>query len=188
MAPIAAKVRTTTSLALKLPTDHSTAQKIKNDLIQKAKTKKAYAKIREQELANAPKTNYDDVPETQDEGDGREATHNGLHPERQAMIDSGDSTRSQAPRQDSSEVGGVRRKEQNFERRLKPSRYTKEQQAAEQRRLFFEEKRKAREERDRDRQAMAKARRPDQNGKLRLGRQSHVLLSRVQRLVRDEKT
>ena len=171
-----------------MPIDHPTAQKIKNDLIQKAKTKKAYAKIREQELANAPKTNYDETPETQDEGDEKEATRTGTHPERQAMIDAGFSTESQAPRQGPSDVGGIRGKDQNSKRRPKPSRYTKEQEAAEQRRLFFEGKRKAREERDRDRRAMAKARRPDQNGKMRLGRQSQVLLSRVQRLVRDEKT
>ena len=104
------------------------------------------------------------------------------------MIDSADSAKSQAPRQDLLEVRGVGRKEQNSKRRPKPSRYAKEQQEAEQRRLFYEQKRKAREERDQDRRAMAKARRPDQNGKLRLGRQSSVLLSRVQRLVRDEET
>jgi hypothetical protein len=33
----------------------TTAQKIKNDLIHKAKVKKAYAKIKAEELAKAPK-------------------------------------------------------------------------------------------------------------------------------------
>jgi hypothetical protein len=56
-------------------------------------------------------------------------------------------------------------------------------EAAEQRRQAEEKKMQQREFRAKDREAMARARRPDQNGKRKLGRESAVLLSRVRRLV-----
>lgn len=54
---------------------------------------------------------------------------------------------------------------------------------AEERRLEEEKRQKVREDKDRERRAMAKARKPDRTGKFRLGKQSKVLLSRVKRLV-----
>ena len=66
------------------------------------------------------------------------------------------------------------------------SRYTKETEIAKQRQAEVEARARARVERERDGRAMAKARRPDKNGNLRLGRQSKVLLSRVQRLVAEQ--
>jgi hypothetical protein len=68
-------------------------------------------------------------------------------------------------------------------RPLKRSRYAKEAELAEQRQQAAEARSKAREERDKDRRAMAKARKPDKDGKYRLGRQSKVLLNRVERIV-----
>ena len=71
------------------------------------------------------------------------------------------------------------------ERKRKPklSPYTKETDLAKQRQTESEARARARQERESERRAMAKARRPDKSGKIRLGRQSKVLLSRVQRLV-----
>lgn len=53
----------------------------------------------------------------------------------------------------------------------------------EKRRRDMEARQKAREIRQRDREDMARAKRPDQFGNRRLGRESKVLLDRVQRLV-----
>jgi hypothetical protein len=54
---------------------------------------------------------------------------------------------------------------------------------AEKRKQAAEKRVQEREARQRDREAMARAKRPDQHGKRRLGRESTVLLSRIQRLV-----
>jgi hypothetical protein len=54
---------------------------------------------------------------------------------------------------------------------------------AAQRREDLVAKERAREEREKERHAMLKARRPGRDGKIKLGRQSQVLLSRVKRLI-----
>lgn len=69
------------------------------------------------------------------------------------------------------------------QRKPKKSAFAKELEIAEKRKQEAERRRKEREFRQNDREAMARARRPDQNGKRRLGRESNVLLSRVQHLV-----
>jgi hypothetical protein len=56
---------------------------------------------------------------------------------------------------------------------------------AEQRRLEAEARRKVIEEKQKDRRAMSKARRPGKDGKYRLGRQSKILLHRVERIVAE---
>jgi hypothetical protein len=50
------------------------------------------------------------------------------------------------------------------------------------------EKQQAREERERERHVMLKARRPGRDGKIKLGRQSQILLSKVQKLVGGQGT
>lgn len=70
-------------------------------------------------------------------------------------------------------------------RRPKPSSYFKAGQLAEQTRLEAEARRKLREEKDKERRAMSKARKPAIDGKFRLGRQSKVLLHRVKRIVAE---
>jgi hypothetical protein len=54
---------------------------------------------------------------------------------------------------------------------------------AEKRKQAAEARQREREAKQKDREAMARAKRPDQFGKRRLGRESNVLLSRVQRMV-----
>jgi hypothetical protein len=56
---------------------------------------------------------------------------------------------------------------------------------AEQRRLEAEARRKVIEEKQKDRRAMSKARRPGKDGKYRLGRQSKILLHRIERIVAE---
>lgn len=58
---------------------------------------------------------------------------------------------------------------------------------ADQRQLEAEARRMVREEKDRERRAMLKARRPDRDGRYRLGRQSKILLHKVKRLVEEGK-
>lgn len=100
-----------------------------------------------------------------------------LHPDRQAMVDSGEP----APEHVEGRGGPGGRKN----RKPKPSAFAKEMEIAEKRRQAAEKKREQREFRAKDREAMVRAKRPDQHGKRRLGRESHVLLSRVQRMVGD---
>ncbi|CBF88362.1 hypothetical protein AN1000.2 [Aspergillus nidulans FGSC A4] len=153
-------------------------QKIKADLIQKAKVKKAYAKIKAAELAAPqPKPNYLQREQEGHEGNNEQTTEPPasleLHPERQAMLNTRDAEPEQADRKP-----GDRRIQ-------KPKRgaFAKELEIAEKRRQAAEKKRELRELRAKDREAMARAKRPDQNGKRRLGRESKVLLSRIQRMV-----
>ncbi|KAL4915550.1 hypothetical protein BDW62DRAFT_123593 [Aspergillus aurantiobrunneus] len=157
------------------------AEKIKADLIQKAKVKKAYAKVKAAELAAPqPKQFYlrreEEKEETNKNGDGKdkdtEPASLELHPDRQAMLDARDSAPGQV------EEGGRRKN-----RKPKRSAFAKEIEIAEKRKQAAEKKREQREFRAKDREAMARARRPDQNGKRRLGRESQVLLGRVQRMV-----
>ncbi|KAL4738066.1 hypothetical protein BDV11DRAFT_144120 [Aspergillus similis] len=153
------------------------AQKIKADLIQKAKVKKAYAKIKAAELAAPqPKPFYLQREQEGHEGNNERTKEPGpsleLHPERQAMLNTRDAEPEQADR-----------KADRRNRKPKRGAFAKELEIAEKRRQAAEKKREQRELKAKDREAMARAKRPDQNGKRRLGRESKVLLSRIERMV-----
>ncbi|KIW73792.1 hypothetical protein PV04_01882 [Phialophora macrospora] len=156
-------------------------QKIKNDLIQKAKVKKAYAKVKAQEetthaLASGEPANLrlDAAPSSLE-----------LHPERQAMLEK-DHTRDEHsfPYQDEPKqprnVDG-----RSGQHRSKQSRYKKELEASAQRKAEIEANRKAREAREKERKAMSRAKRPGIDGKAKLGRQGTVLLGRIRRLTEE---
>lgn len=146
-------------------------------MIQKAKVKKAYAKVKAQELSGSDhlyRQNDSDAPPT-------EPASLELHPDRQAMLDRPAVT-ADAARHGNTGTDGVN----EYRRRdLRPKRssYLKEAQMAETRRLEAEARRKVVEEKEKDRRAMSKARRPGKDGKFRLGRQSKVLLHRVERII-----
>ncbi|KAJ6109369.1 hypothetical protein N7486_001604 [Penicillium sp. IBT 16267x] len=160
-------------------------QKIKSDLIQKAKVKKAYAKIKAQELAaGTPKSVYalaDEEKETTQPQETAEPASTELHPARMAMLNEPEPEpeRERAPRPEwrPRKEGGQR------ERRPKRSAFAKEMEIAEQRKKAFEARQKEVEAKQKEREAMNRAKRPDQYGKRRLGRESNALLSRVQRMV-----
>ncbi|PYH48446.1 uncharacterized protein BP01DRAFT_353602 [Aspergillus saccharolyticus JOP 1030-1] len=153
-------------------------QKIKSDLIQKAKVKKAYAKIRDQELAAAPPKPIYTADQPENAGEEAEPASLELHPDRMAMLNEPEPEPTPQPqRADNREPRGRR------VRKPKPSAFAKEMELAEKRRKEAERRREEREFRQKDREAMARAKRPDQSGKRRLGRESQVLLSRVQRMV-----
>ncbi|KAJ5166976.1 uncharacterized protein N7482_005757 [Penicillium canariense] len=152
-------------------------QKIKSDLIQKAKVKKAYAKIKAQELAaGTPKSMFTTAEE--EAGGEPQSASLELHPDRVAMLN--EPAPELAPRQERRprENDGRRK-----ERKPKPSAYLKEIDFAEKRKQAAEARQREIEAKQKDREAMTRAKRPDQNGKRRLGRESNVLLSRVQRMV-----
>jgi type IV secretory pathway VirB10-like protein len=162
-------------------------QKIKNDLIQKAKVRKAYAKVKAQEEAEREEelATREQDGKTQDIPEPPAPATLDLHPDRQAMLDAPEEiqpdTSRRYGRRDGDDVNGFRPRRR--ERKPKPSKYTKELAAAEEKRAQMEAKHRAREHRDKERKAMAKAKRPGKDGKQKLGRQSNVLLSRVQRLM-----
>ncbi|KAL0264980.1 hypothetical protein SLS55_000936 [Diplodia seriata] len=165
-------------------------QKIKKDLIHKAKIKKQYAKIREHELhdQNPHKPDHDEDGSEGDEkkSPGPEPTLE-LHAERQAMLD--------APSPEPEENTGQRERRPR-KKQQRPQTFGKEAALGQKRKEEAEARRAAREEADRQRQEklaarermrkqMAKARTPGKDGKRRLGREAPVLLERVKRIVGD---
>lgn len=155
------------------------AQKIKNDLIQKAKTKKAYAKVKAEEESKLQ--DDENVLQETEEVKPEEPATLQLHPDRQAMLDgpepSPHQTRRDRPPED---VNGYR--SQRRERKPKQSAYQKDLEAADEHRARMEGKRQARETRLKERKQMSKAKRPGKDGKMKLGKQGTVLLSRIKRM------
>ncbi|EKD19797.1 hypothetical protein MBM_01749 [Drepanopeziza brunnea f. sp. 'multigermtubi' MB_m1] len=155
--------------------------KIKKDLIQKAKIKKSYAKIKAQ--TDLPPTK---VPTEQEP---IEPASQELHPDRQAMLDAPDTlpqnsnsnreSYSQRPRQGRAKKPGYFEKEQEFAARKRAE--------GEERRAEYEKNQRERkekiEERERFRRTMAKARTGGKNGQRKLGKESQVLLEKVKRMV-----
>lgn len=158
-----------------------TVQKIKQNLIRKAKVKKSYNKLKERQQVDSkansnPYTFSEEVPAPSE-----------LHPDRQAMLDKPE---FHPPTQN--EI-------QHTSRQKRPSRpksvpFRKEALLARQRReererrqKEFEESQRQRqaklEERERYRKAMARARSGGRDGQRKLGRESKVLLEKVQRMV-----
>lgn len=158
------------------------AQKIKSNLIHKAKVKKSYAKLKEREHVSSKAPIYD--PYTASSApDERSAPTPEIHPERQAMLDRPQS--SPAPRQSRQDTNRRKPRPAPFEKESKLAQRKKEE--AEARREAFEERQRQREqklaERERLRRMTAAARKPDRNGQRRLGRESRVLLERVKKMV-----
>ncbi|EAW07555.1 uncharacterized protein ACLA_022690 [Aspergillus clavatus NRRL 1] len=158
------------------------AQKIKNDLIQKAKIKKAYAKIKAEELASAPKKSiYATEENGEDDAHADQATLE-LHPDRQAMLNAPSAERPARPeRPERSQNQDP--KERRNKRNPRQSAFARELEIAEKRRQEAEKRKEDREFRQKNREAMLRAKRPDQHGKRRLGRESQVLLDRIERMV-----
>ena len=109
-----------------------------------------------------------------------------LHPDRQAMLDAPEPEQQQSkPKSNYKPKSGPSQNRQDGGRNRKPKRsaFSKELEIAEKRKKEAEKRREEKEFKQKDREAMARARRPDQFGKRRLGRESQVLLGRVQRMV-----
>ncbi|KNG46846.1 rRNA-processing protein CGR1 [Stemphylium lycopersici] len=163
-------------------------EKIKKSLIDKAKLKKQYAKLkaREQNEDNAPrKSVYDrEATDGNDKDEPSEPAPEPTlepHPDRVAMLEE----KSPEPE-----------RERNFERRQRrprPQPFQKESELAQKKREEAEARQRARDEADKERakkiaererfrKTMAKAR-GGANGKRKLGRESTVLLAKAQKLM-----
>ena len=148
--------------------------------------KKAYAKIKAQELAIAPRKSVYDTAEGDEVETGKDKKEAGeetttleLHPDRIAMLNEPEAERAPASKSEWRPRGEGKQRE----RRPKPSAFTREMEFAEKRRKAEEARQKEREAKQNERGALLRAKRPDQFGKRRLGRESTALLSRVQRMV-----
>ncbi|KAI9816220.1 MAG: hypothetical protein M1827_001821 [Pycnora praestabilis] len=170
------------------------AQKIKKDLIHKAKVKKSYAKIKDREPPQPIDTKSYTVAEEEAVDDDTEEPTLDLHPERQAMLDS--AAQNPVPANPVPELGSdhpprpqrIRRpKIQPFSKETKLAQTRKEEAEARRREREDAEREKARkmEDRERFRKAMAKARTGGRHGQRKLGRESQVLLEKVQRAMNE---
>ncbi|KAL8807726.1 MAG: hypothetical protein Q9182_000537 [Xanthomendoza sp. 2 TL-2023] len=164
-------------------------KKIKDNLVHKAKVKKSYKKIKDREPVVLPKY-YTQHALSEVEQPPQEPASMDLHPARQAMLDVPD--RPAVPKT-SEDPKQPRRKRP---RKPKPVPYEKEVRLAQQRKVEIDAKREAAEnarlerqrkmeDRERFRKAVAKARTGGKNGQRKLGRESKILLERVQNLVAD---
>ncbi|SMQ54733.1 unnamed protein product [Zymoseptoria tritici ST99CH_1A5] len=169
-------------------------QAIKQALIDRAKIKKDYAKLRkhanvsdEKETIPQPASMALDVKED-DEAEQEEEPTVAPHPDRQNLMD------KEAEEPEVEQQKTFREPRQRRERKPKPMPFRKEHDQAQQRKAQMEEWRIAREaaekerqakieERERFRKAMAKARTGGPNGQRKLGRESNVLLEKVKRMV-----
>ena len=163
-------------------TNLCTVQKIKQDLIRKAKVKKSYTKLKEREPLDSKPSLYSTPPEP--------SASLELHPERQAMLDNPNPGPTTQEREDPHQQPPRHKKAP----RPKAVPFRKEALLAQQRREENERRRKEYEEatrqrqakideRERFRKAMAKARSGGRDGQRKLGRESKVLLEKVQRMV-----
>lgn len=167
-------------------------QKIKKDLIHKAKIRKEYAKLKARELPAKPQHSvyerYDENPDA-DNGTAKPTSEPTLkpHPDRQVLLDGPSPEPEQAPE---------RANPHKPRKRPRPQPFNHEAELAQKRREEAEARQKAREEtenerqlrlaeRERFRKAMTKARTGGRNGQRKLGRESKVLLEKVKRLVGD---
>ncbi|KAI9714253.1 MAG: hypothetical protein M1828_001184 [Chrysothrix sp. TS-e1954] len=161
------------------------AQRIKQNLIHKAKVRKEFSKIKgwEQERAHSPRQRTDRTAED------KEPTH----PQEDEATTIENSTRSQHPGERDWREHPSRAR---LRQRPRHAPFQREVHAAQQRKDEAEVRRRAREEgqrqrleriaeRERFRRAMAKARSGGPNGQRKLGRESKVLLERVQRMVKS---
>ncbi|KAK8127670.1 hypothetical protein PG984_008778 [Apiospora sp. TS-2023a] len=165
--------------------------KVKKGLIEKAKLKKQYAKIKAaEEQASGKPSSGEPAAEGEAEAEAPEAQ---IHPERQAMLD-GDEPEAEPERDE----GGARQRHPRAPRQRRPDYFEKAKSEAERKKAAAEEREKEYqrrteerqhkiEERDKFRKAMKKARTPGRDGQRRLGRESGLLLDKAKRMMGDGK-
>ncbi|KAK0715690.1 hypothetical protein B0H67DRAFT_554167 [Lasiosphaeris hirsuta] len=185
--------------------------KIKKNLIVKAKVKKQYAKVKAEFKQNQPTPN---LPIPADELDAVTTTTTAaeaapepvpetMHPARQAMIDDPNPQEAVNNPTTTHGAGGGgedrpprRQKQKQQHRYNRPDYYEKEIALAEQKKAEAEareaevarrnaERAAAIADRERYRRAMAKAKEPGRDGKRKVGKESRILLDRVKRIVGD---
>lgn len=194
MGPIDEKVRHKSLFACRSSSTSVTytsnihpVQKIKKDLIHKAKLKKDYAKLKAREQPSTQRSVYDHE-NSEPESTASPAPEPTLepHPDRQKLL--GQTSASPEPRPDRTEPhqGRKRSRPKTQPFKAESSFAQKRKEEAEARRKAHEEAEKERQrriaERERFRKTMAKAR-GGPNGQRKLGKESTVLLEKVRRMV-----
>lgn len=182
------------------PANHILAdQQIKKDLIERAKIRKEYAKVKARE-EQPTRSVYDNAQDdqtaaaTQPTDESEPTTER--HPDRIALIENTSRSPTPDPQQQQQQQRRQPRERQQKQRRPKPVPFAREHADAQQRKEEAEERRRAREDaevqrqqkiedRERFRKAMAKARTGGKNGQRKLGRESKILLEKVQRMVSE---
>lgn len=165
---------------------HNTVTKIKQDLIHKAKLKKAYKKIKEKEFQH-PSSGGDDA--NNDEGAAKGDEQVQMHPTRHLMIkDENKAQESVTPTGNEVVTDGQHR------RTRRPGYYDKQLQKAEERKNDADERQqewqRRQEERaqrlaERDKYKRAMAKTIGRDGKKKLGRESSLLLNKVKQMMGD---
>ena len=174
--------------------------KIKAGLIEKAKIKKEYAKLKQREQPEPSKVRYEEDMQAESTPQLRSGSPNlELHPDRQNLISGANNDTRNAEEDDSEEAdeagtAKARPAKRKSTRPAKPVPFARETRHAEQRQKEaadraeqWEKSRRERaeklEDREKFRRAMAKARAGGKNGQRKLGRESSVLLAKVKRMV-----
>ncbi|KAI1373688.1 hypothetical protein F4677DRAFT_448258 [Hypoxylon crocopeplum] len=166
--------------------------KIKKDLIHKAKVKKAYRKIKAAEQASSKPDATNTTTTTTEDADEAPLSPQ-IHPERQAMLGEDDQ-----PEQSPPPPLAERRPRPHKQKARKPGYFDKAEADAERKKTEAEartqeiarrnaERNSKIAERERLRRAMAKARTPGRDGQRKLGRESGLLLEKVKRMVGEAK-
>ena len=193
--------------------DICTAQKIKDSLIERAQIKKTYAKLKKQSnITDEPESlpqpasftldeqrqkqqqQHQQQPEPEPEPEPQPEANTAPHPDRQTLIDKGPAEEKPLPVASTRTFYEPRPREERKQRKPKPQPFAREHQDALARKAEAEERRKAREaaevereakiaERERFRRAMAKARTGGPGGQRKLGRESGVLLEKARRMM-----
>ena len=170
------------------------AQRIKQNLIHKAKVRRDYTKVRNRELGEGRRSPEQHMSGKENSGREDTGSETDAHRARPTSSDRGANHSKDADANKEVPAGAIEGHRPK-QRRQKPLPFQKEAYAADRRRVETEARRKAHEEalrqrqeklaeRERFRKAMAKARTGGRNGQRKLGRESKVLLERVQRLMR----
>ena len=165
------------------------ADRIKEALIQRAKIKQDFEKVKKRKLQDGEdgeNVSRRDVYEENEEVENEVATSAAPHPDRQALMDA-----PALPQED--EDHGARRRDRR-QKRPRENPYSKQitwaqkqKEEADQRRQEREEAERQRQQKIKDREKMQrmirKAKRPTVDGKRKLGRESGFLLEKVKRMV-----
>ncbi|KIV98795.1 uncharacterized protein PV09_09447 [Verruconis gallopava] len=173
------------------------ADRIKKALIDRAKIKQDFAKVKRRKLQEQQKNDTglpqrDIYADAQAEGEKAEASTAAaaLHPDREALING--SVEELSTREHAEGESGVEKNKARRKRKLDPfakeaSLAQKQKEAAQRRRAEREEAERQRQQKIRERERLQrmikKAKRPTADGKRKLGRESGYLLEKVKQMM-----
>ena len=141
-------------------------QRIKKNLIESAKIKKDYAKLKQRQGPSEAPASLE------------------LHPERQAMLANAENAEENKAEPSSSKRSTSKPKP--FRKEIERAQRAKEERKRRQKEFeeMQQQKQRRYEERAKFRKAVEKARRPDHKGQRRLGRESKLLPGMVENLIK----